>query len=272
MDLDGDGGDELFVTLSRADSVMDKEDNRLCSQVLSFKGGAFRALAIGVPYYLRVITNRQGNRVPLAQSEGKYRQYSGPIYLIKWNQNAGTIEIGTPYGPAANIYSIYQFNLAPNDPQRVIILEPTAVMHGYFTPEEKVEASGEREYGSFREIAYPQKLEKEIYLGGYEKKTSEDVYAARRFELRVAFDSQSFIIYKERFGGIAQNLLKGKISSKAQGQDQVVGVKWVDNRIVETWQSKKLAKDVLDFTFLNDPARILVLYRDGDGYALEAFY
>jgi hypothetical protein len=56
----------------------------------------------------------------------------------------------------------------------------------------------------------------------------------------------------------------------SQGTDQVVGVTWRDQRIVESWQSKNLAKDLLDFSFLNDPHRIMVLYRDGDGYALEA--
>ncbi len=273
IDLDGDGGDELLVTLSKPAHVMDKKDNRLCSEVLSFKAGDLRAVAMGLPYYLRVIRNRQGNPVALAQREGEYQQYAGSIYLVQWNQGAKAVEIGRAYKPAANIYSIYQFNLVPGDPDRVIILEPSTVLHGYFAPEERVEASGERVYGPFREMGYPLKLEKEIPLGGFDsKKTYKEVYAPRRFELRVAFDGQSFIIYKERFGGLVQNLIKGKLSNRAQGQDQVVGVKWMGNRIVETWQSRKLAKDVLDFTFLEKPDRVLILYRDDDGYALEAFY
>ncbi|OPX33044.1 MAG: hypothetical protein B1H11_13210 [Desulfobacteraceae bacterium 4484_190.1] len=58
----------------------------------------------------------------------------------------------------------------------------------------------------------------------------------------------------------------------SHGIDQVIGVKWIDNRILEIWQSRKLTKDVIDFTFHEDPARFMILYRDSDGYAPEGFY
>ena len=54
--------------------------------------------------------------------------------------------------------------------------------------------------------------------------------------------------------------------------DQVVGVKWAGEQIVETWQSKKLSKNILDFTFTQDSDRILVLYEEEKGVALEALH
>jgi len=48
----------------------------------------------------------------------------------------------------------------------LIILEPSSDLHGYFTPTEKIESSGERNYGNCMEITYPIKLEKDVYTGG----------------------------------------------------------------------------------------------------------
>ncbi len=271
MDLDGDGGDEILVTLAEPVRTLDKTDNHLCSQILTFKDGKFQAWIKNWPYYLRVIQDRKGRRVALAQAEGNYEQYAGPIYQVLWNQRTEKVKLGGLYKPATGIYSIYQFNLVPEDAQRVIILEPNDDLNGYSVPSERVEVSGVRNYGRFSELAYPLKLEKDQYLGGFDKKTYRDVYAPRRFELRAGFDGQSFLIYKERGGGMIKSALK-RVWGSAQGMDQVVGVKWMDHRIIESWQSKKLAKDILDFTFVEDPDRILVLYRDGDGYALEALY
>jgi hypothetical protein len=88
--------------------------------------------------------------------------------------------------------------------------------------------------------------------------------------LRPAFDGQSFIIYKERTGGggILQSAIEKVWASK--GIDQVVGVKWMGQQIVETWKSKELSKNILDFTFTQDSDRILVLYEEEKGCALEA--
>jgi len=270
MDLDGDGGDELLLSLSRPAKILDKDDNELCSEILTFKSGRLAPILRGFPYYLRVIRGRGGNAVALAQKEGKYKQYAGPIFGVDWNKKEKRIEIGDVYRPAKGIDSIYQFNLVPHDPQRLVVLEPDNDLHGYFAPTERVEASGERNYGRYRETAYPLKLETVQYLGGFDdKKTSREVYSARRFELVPAFDEQSFLIYKERDGGMLASALQ-KIYRPTQGTDQVVAVKWEGERIIETWETKKLAKDVLDFTFLNDPDRVLVLFRDNDGYGLES--
>jgi hypothetical protein len=272
-DIDGRNGDELLVTLAEPSESLDKKDNRLCSMILTFKKGAFHTLIKNWPYYLRVIRDRDGRAVALAQSKGEYEPYTGPIFRVKWDPDHKRAELGGPYSPARGIYSIYQFNLVPEDPQRVMILEPNNALNGYFAPEETLEATGTRNYGDFHELAYPIKLERDEILGGFDRKTFREVYAPRRFELRPAFDGQSFIIYKERFGsggGILKNTVNKVLSSK--GVDQVVGVKWAGQQIVETWQSKKLSKNILDFTFTQNSDRILVLYEEGKGCALEALH
>jgi len=211
--------------------------------------------------------------VPLPQSKGEYEPYAGPILRVKWDPNHKQAELGGPYRPARGVYSIYQFNLMPEDPQRVMILEPNNNLNGYFAPEETLEATGIRNYGDFHELAYPSKLEKAEIIGGFDKKTFREIYAPRRFDLRPAFDGQSFIIYKERTGsgGILKSAVK-KVWRGSQRVDQVVGVKWAGEQIVETWQSKELSKNILDFTFTQDSDRILVLYEEEKGCALEALH
>jgi hypothetical protein len=273
VDIDEHKGDELLVTLAEPFVNLDKKDNRLCSMILTFNKGALHTLIKNWPYYLRMIRDRHGRSVALAQSQGVYEPYAGSICQLKWNSNDKTVELGEPYKPARGIYSIYQFNLVPEDPQRVIILEPNNNLNGYFAPEETLEATGIRNYGDFHELTYPIKLEKVETIGGFDTKTFREIYAPRRFELRPAFDGQSFMIYKERTGsgGILKNTVR-KVWRASQGVDQVVGVKWAGQQIVETWKSKELSKNILDFTFTQDSDRILVLYEEEKGCALEALH
>ena len=270
--IDGREGDELLVTLAKPSESLGKKDSRLCSMILTLQKGAFHTLIKNWPYYLRVIRDGQGRTVALTQSRGDYEQYAGPISLLKWNSSNKKVEMGEPYRPARGIYAIYQFNLVPEDPQRVMILEPNNALNGYFSPEEILEATGTRNYGDFHKLAYPIKLEKAEIIGGFDTKTFREVYAPRRFELRPAFDGQSFIIHKERTGsgGMLQSAVSKVWSSR--GVDQVVGVKWAGQQIVETWQSKELSKNILDFTFTQDSDRILVLYEEEKGCALEALH
>ena len=271
--IDGRDGDELLVTLAEPSQTLDKKDSRLCSIILTFKNSAFHPIAKNWPYYLRVIRDRHGLAVALAQSQGDYEPYTGPIRLLRWNSTDKRVELGGPYKPARGIYSIYQFNLMPEDPQRVMILEPNNNLNGYFAPEETLEATGIRNYGDFHELAYPIKLEKAEIIGGFDTKTSREIYTLRRFELRPAFDGQGFIIYKERTGtgGMLKSAVK-KVWRGSHGVDQVVGVKWAGEQIVETWKSKELSKNILDFTFTQDSDRILVLYEEEKGCALEALH
>jgi hypothetical protein len=270
VDIDGRKGDELLVTLAEPSEILDKKDSRLCSMILTLQKATLHPIIKNWPYYLRVILDRHGRTVALAQSRGGYEPFTGPISMLRWNSAQKTVELGGPYNPARGVYSIYQFNLVPDDPQRVMILEPNNNLNGYFAPEETLEATGIRNYGDFHALAYPIKLEKPEIIGGFDTKTFREIYAPRRFELRPAFDGQSFIIYKERTGSddILKNAAKKVWGS--HGVDQVVGVKWTGQQIVETWKSKELSKNILDFTFTQDSDRILVLYEEEKGCALEA--
>jgi hypothetical protein len=273
VDIDGRKGDELLVTLAEPSQTLEKKDSRLCSMILTLQKGAFHPLVKNWPYYLRVIRDRHGRAIALAQSRGDYEPYADAIRLLRWNSTNKKVELGGPYRPARGVYSIYQFNLVPEDSQRVMILEPNNNLNGYFAPEETLEATGIRNYGDFNELAYPIKLEKAEIIGGFDTKTFREIYSPRRFELRPAFDGQSFIIYKERTGG-GGGIIKGTVQKvlTSRGIDQVVGVKWAGEQIVETWKSKELSKNILDFTFTQDSDRILVLYEEEKGCALEALH
>lgn len=268
MDINGDGKDELFVSLAEPVVVLDREDNQLCSQILTFNHDILEPLVMDWPYYLNVVFNRTDRQVALAQKKGEYTQYEGPVSQVAWNTKLRRPEIAGEYHPAAGVYSIYQFNLLPGDPDRLMILEPGNDLHGYFIPEERVDASGPRNYGNFKVSDYPFKLENDQYIGGFsDKKTFKSAYAPRRFESNPRFDHQSFLIYKERNPTIVKKFLKSD-----NGIDSVVGIKWSGNRLIETWQSKGFARELLDFGFLFNPKRIMVLYRDNDGYVLETLH
>lgn len=269
-DIDNVPGDELLVTLSREVEVLDARDSELCSLILSFKNKTLEPLAQELPYYLRTITDRKGKTIALAQKKGDYKQFSGPVLEITWSADKGKMNIKTPYQPAKGVYGIYQFNLKPDDNQRILIIDPDASLRGYFAPEERLEASGTRNYGKFHELSYPVKLEEPKYLGGFDKETERALYTHRRFVYRPSFDHQCFTIYKERKGymGLIDKAVE-KIWSRDRGTDQVAGLKWLGQQIVETWTSKKLSKNILDFTFIENPQRILLLYREENGCAVE---
>lgn len=265
-ELDGRPGQELLLSLALPIQTMDKRDSRMASQVLRFDRGEFQPITTDLGFHLRTLTDRQGEPVPLAQARGAYEAYDGPIYRLIWDENSRTVRTGSPYAPARNIHSLYQFTLVPGHPNRILLLEPDASLHGYHTPTEEIKAWGERNYGPFREIAYPVKLETDRFVGGFDRKTFADRYAPRRFRRLFPDSEQSLLIYKERAGIVEgmQRLIAGR-----QGQDQLVGVCWVGNRIQERWSSQKLGRDLLDFAAYGDPLQIVLLYRDGDGCGIE---
>ncbi|MCD6389637.1 MAG: VCBS repeat-containing protein [Desulfobulbaceae bacterium] len=272
IDLDGDGADELLVTLTREILKVGSADNQLTSMILTWKRGALVTMGKNLPYYLRVIENRAGEKVALGQTQETYEQYDGPIFKIVYNFSSATVERGDLYQPAAEIYSLYQFNFDPANKDQILIVEPSNEVYGYYTPEEKVYAISPRKYGDYRETGYPKKLQTDEYTrGGFEKDGSKIILSARRFALINRFDHQSFIINKERasffsLGGDTMNRVLGKTTG---GEDSLVGLSWRANRITETWQSADIAKDIVDFSFIGDKGYVLV--RDARGeYAIEA--
>lgn len=271
MDVDGDGKDDLAVTMAEKMTVLDKTDSRLVSMIVKYDGNALGPVVNSLPYYLRVIEDRTGKKVLLGQKKGKYEPFDGDILELRWDPNEGTLSAGVPYEPAHDIYSIYQFNLVPDNKKRVMILEPNHYINGYYTPEERVDATSDIEFGRFNEFPYPIKLEKDEYRGGYEKITYHNLYAPRRFALHVEYDGQSFTINKEREPKTLVGTIKTYVK-QGKGRDSVGAVKWVGNQISSTWESKRISKDLLDFSFLHQGTKdtLFALVRDMKGYAVES--
>ncbi len=273
MDLDGDGGAELLVTLTRQTNFADSTDNQLCSMVLTWKQGNLLTMARNLPYYLRVIEDRAGRPLALGQTQEPYDQYDGPIFRLVYDYHDSTVKKGELYGPAKEIYSLYQFNFDPTNKDQIYIIEPSNEVYGYYVPEEKVYAISPRKYGDYMEVAYPKKLrEAEYNQGGFDKQTFRLVFAPRRFILETEYDNQCFLINKEReppASSIVDGTVNRVLGRTTGGEDSVVGLTWRSNQIVETWLSSDIAKDIIDFYFAGDKGYILV--RDARGeFSVEA--
>ncbi len=270
MDITGDGLDELFLTLGRQMVLDDYHDTILRSMILTCQSGSFDILDDDLPYYLRVIEDRQGKLVALAQNKGDKSVYEGDIIRLKWNSALGKIIEAGEYTPAHDIFSIYQFNLIPDDTERVVILEPTNDLQVYYTPTEEPEVVSDKNFGFFDEIPFVISPREEKFVGGFNKKLSETAYAPRRFVLKREYDDQMFLIRKGR-SRVTVGSSIGNVFRTSQGEDSLVAVKWIKGQIRETWQSEGLSKDIIDFGFVkvgqND--EVVLLIRDNQGYAIE---
>ncbi len=272
VDLDGDGGGELLVTLTQKINFAGSADNQLCSMVLTWKKGSLLTMASNMPYYLRVIEDRAGQPVALGQTQQPFDQYDGPIFRLVYDHHSSTVKRGELYQPAAEIYSLYQFNLDPANKDQIYIIEPSNEVYGYYIPEEKVYAISPRKYGDYLEVGYPKKLqEPEFNRGGFDKQTYKMVFAPRRFVLEKEYDNQCFLINKERqaAAGLVGETVNRVLGKTTGGEDSIVGLNWRGNQIAETWQSADLGKDIVDFCFTGGKGYILT--RDSRGeFSVEA--
>jgi hypothetical protein len=270
IDLDGDGRDEILATLVDKKKDMETADSRLCSMILTLEKYHFKVLSKEIPYYLRAIEDREGRKIVIGQSKGTYDPYEGPIFTMQYHSADSTFQPEAPYPPADEIYSVYQFNLHPADASRVLIIEPTDYIYGYYTPTESVEAEAPRNYGKYNEIGYPQRLEKERYnRGEFDIGTSATVYAPRRFILKNVYDQQCFLIKKHRKAEDNLGISLKNLLGQTRNEDSLVAVVWRNKNIEETWESERIGKDILDFGFLDE--QIYILSRNSMGkYAIEA--
>lgn len=271
IDLNGDGGNELLVSLTEKTVFAGNADNELSSMVLTWKQGSLQVMDKDLPYYLRVIEDRNGHKVAIGQTEEAYDQYNGPIFKVVYDNQSSKVVRGGLYQPAADVYSIYQFNFDPVNTDQILILEPSNEVYGYYTPTEKVHATGPRKYGDYNETGYPKKLEMDLYnRGSFEKQGSKTVFTARRFVLKKDYDNQCFLINRERYKttGIVDQNIKKILGRGTGGKDSIIGLSWRGERIVETWESSKIPRDIIDFSFVGQKGYILV--RDDRGkYSIE---
>ena len=271
IDLTHNTKDEIIATLGHEGRYAGAPDTEIQSQILSYKNGHFQTMAKNLPYYLRVIDDWEGRPVLLGQKKGKYTPYKGDIARITWNKNTNDFAVENPYQPAKDIYSVYQFNFVAGQKNYVMILEPSNFVSVYYAPEERMQAITDRNYGQFRAIPYKIKLEEPEYMGDYEhKKLFQFFYAPRRFVMELKYDGQAFLINKERANPSLVQKIKETII-KEKGEDSLSALKWAGDYIRQTWQSKKLPKNILDFQFYSskDKDHIFALIRDNQGYALE---
>jgi len=267
MDLSGDGRDELAVTLGSRQMAVDAWTTRLCSQILSVQDNRLQPIDKDIPHYLRVISDREGNAVLLGQAKGTYEPFTGAILKIDLAADGNLLT--SMYAPAKGVYSLYQFNLLPGHPANMMILEPANHISVYHAETEKIAAITDQNYGSYETVAYPIILEKPEFRGGFDKKTSADCFAPRRFCLKPQYDDQIFTINKQREMNWGLGKLKNLISSE-KARDSLAAVKWTGQAIRQTYESKSMAKDILDFSFMPgaDKDAIFILVKDAQGFAL----
>ena len=267
VDLDNDAQQELAVTLGKIKKSMQAENTSLKSRILNFEKGGLKALADEIPYYLRVIQDRSGERVLLAQKKGINDPFAGDIHRMTLNRNK---EVSTsPYPQASDVYSLYQFNLVPGFPDKVMIKEPSNQIRVYHAPAEKVIGGMDMGLGNFNVLPYPVELQEPEFGDDFEKIASRDCFAPRRFSLQTGYANQVFTINAQRKSNWDLNRLQDLITGQ-QSKDSLLALKWSSDRIKRTWESQKIDKDILDFAFLHGKKQdqIYVLVRDGQGFAL----
>ena len=269
MQLDKEQGEELILTLGEKKSFSGAENTELRSKILTWENNKLQVLADRLPYYLRVIENRSGEEVLLAQKKGNHDPFTGKIYKLQLGQNA---EINrTAYPQAKDIYSIYQFNLAPQAQDTVMILEPSNIVTAYHSTTEKIRDRTDRNLGEFNILPYPIKLERTKVKDDFEKVKSRDYYAPRRFCLKTAYGDQMFTINAQRKSKWNLDKLKDFVLNTRQ-KDSLLAFEWAGESIQNTWESEELNKDILDFAFLpgKKQDRIFLLLRDSRGFALQS--
>lgn len=271
-DFNHNGKDELYVSSGKIVKVMEKNDTQLNSFILELQGKNFTVLEKSLPYYFRVMETREKKRVLLVQKIDRYKQYKLPI---KWGGfKGGKFSANNEYQEAHNVFSLYNFVLDPYNKKQLLVLDMKGTLGGFDAPTEELIATAAESYGLYDEVIYPQKLEKDIYKGGFSiKETTADRFAARRFTLRNSFGRQAFLIKKGR--RVQPDVVEKGISMiKGEGNkhDRVVGVQWKNSSIVETWKSPPLPRDIIDFGFtrLKGKNVMVIMTRSNTGkYALE---
>ena len=269
MDLTGDGRDELMVTTGCPVISGDARTTEIDSCILGVENRRLFPLAENLPFYLRVISDHAGKPVLLGQKKGDYQAYNGNIVEIHLDASGGIN--AEAYGPAGGIHSVYQFSLIPEFPEHLMILEPSGAMSVYSGPTGKIVSATGADYGQFEILSYPIASGDLEFIGGFNnKKTFTEYPTARRLVMVKDYGSQVFTINKQRPAGWNVNRLKNLLSEQ-KNQDSLVAFQWNGKTIRQSWESEKLSKDILDFSFMPGKNRdlIFLLVKDTQGCAVE---
>jgi hypothetical protein len=271
-DFNHNGKDEIYVTLGLPVTVDEKPDTELSSLVLEINNQKFMLLGRDYPWYFRVMETRKGKRVLLAQEIDDYKQYKLPIHWAGFF--GGRLQVKGEYQEGRNVFSLDNFALDPFNEHQIIVLDMQGGLGGFNSKTQELLVSSEEDYGLYDEIIFQHKLQEIDYEGGYTiKKMAVSRFAPRRFSLRNSFGRQAFLVKKER--RVNPELVEKGISMfkrKSTNHDRVVGVQWKNSRIVETWKSPPIPRDVIDFGFTRQKGKdvIVIMTRNNAGkYALE---
>ena len=274
-DFNHNGRDEFYLTLGRPNLVDGKKDTFLSSMILEKKAGSLKILDRGIPGYFRIIEQRDGNRVLLAQKMGEFKQYSAPICWGTLVKNK--FESGREFRQSRNIFSLYNFNLSPFGKNHLLIVDEYGNLAGFNAKTSERVLSADAQYGIFDESPYKQKLKDVEYEGGFSiSKTADTRYSARRFIKRNDCQKQIFIIKKGRT--VNPDLSRKALTMVNETEvryDQIVGLQWRNEEIIESWKSPKFPRDIVDFAFTEDKGKavMVVLTRNRDGKcALELLH
>lgn len=267
-DFNHNGREELYITAGLKILAMEKPDTKLSSSVIELRNGKLKILDKELPYYLRTVQVRDGNKVLLTQEMGEFEQYTPPI---KWAVlRNDKLLIKKNFQSAKGIYSLYNFTLNPFNQKQVLVLDFAGSLGGYDAPTEELLALANDNFGVYDEVAYPQKLEEEIYEGSFNIKRSHvDRFSAGRFLLNYNLNRQSFLIKKRRKinpGVVEQGL--NLISKGDIENDQIVGLRWEKGAVLEkTWQSPAIPRDIIDFAFvrLQQQDCLVIMTRNDEG-------
>ncbi|MEZ4551779.1 MAG: hypothetical protein R2874_15255, partial [Desulfobacterales bacterium] len=260
---------ELMVTTGCPVISGDTRTTEMDSYILGVENRRLFPLSENLPFYLRVIADHAGKPVLLGQKKGDYQAYNGNIVEMHLDASGGIN--AEAYGPAGGIHSVYQFSLIPEFPEHLMILEPSGAMSVYSGPTGKIVSATGADYGQFEILSYPIASGDLEFIGGFNnKKTFTEYPTARRLVMVKDYGSQVFTINKQRPAGWNVNRLKNLLSEQ-KNQDSLVAFEWNGKTIRQSWESEKLSKDILDFSFMpgKDRDLIFLLVKDTQGYAVE---
>ncbi len=270
-DFNKNGKAELFITLTQKYKDVDSITSKLCSIIIEYSShNKFHVINRNLEYYLRVVEDRNGVKHLICQHKGEYEPFDGVIREMVWT--GSKFKVSKPYEEAKNVYSIYGFAPNPDKKDYTIIIDKFGNIAGYYAPkEEKVDLLSEN-MGVFKTIAYPIKLKWDFYRGGYDRETSRDVYAYRRFEYKKEFNKQVFTIKTSYNKDITRKIISKIIRGGEEEPDRIVGIRWIGNNLIKTWESDKFYETVLDFSFakINGKDVLAVLLEDPEeGYIVK---
>lgn len=268
MDVNGDKREEIIITMGQVVDDFGFTDTEIYSMLLSFKDNSLIPVGEKIPYYLRIIENEMGKKILLGQRKGEYSPFEGKILYFSWDAVNNKLINKGAYGPAKNIYSLYQFNFIKDNPEKVIIIEPNNYIRIYDYKTSKPVVTLETSCGDFNITPIKIKLKDFKYLGGFDRKiTYQEFYTPRRFEVNSDINGQIFTIKKNKTNHFFDFT---KLSLKGEPADSIIAVKPENDYLNITWQSKEIYSDILDFAIgeIDERPVIYILVRNLDGYGV----